>query len=253
MSPRHLRTSDIARAVGVHPNTVRLYETWGLLPSIPRAPNGYRMYTEFHLDQMRLARLAMRITRLGGSIRKLALSVVYSGAAGDLKASLDQAIALQASIWAEIDHAHAAADVLERWAQGGGMLSKLRTPMTIGQVAQYLSVTPDMLRNWERNGLLGVPRNPRNQYRQYGPTEIDRLRVIRMLRKAGYSLMAILRMMLAFDRGQRDHLRVVLDTPRPDEDVQYATDRWISTLAEVEGASQAMIDHLQSMMNDYRR
>jgi hypothetical protein len=77
--------------------------------------------------------------------------------------------------------------------------------------------------------------------------------VIRMLRKAGYSLMAILRMMLAFDRGQRDHLRVVLDTPRPDEDVQYATDRWISTLAEVEGASQAMIDHLQSMMNDYRR
>jgi hypothetical protein len=46
---------------------------------------------------------------------------------------------------------------------------------------------------------------------------------------------------------------VVLDTPRPDEDVQYATDRWISTLAEVEGASQAMIDHLQSMMSGPRR
>jgi DNA-binding transcriptional MerR regulator len=237
----------------VHPNTVRLYESWGLLPPIPRAPNGYRMYTEAHLDQMRLVRLAMHITRLGGSIRKLALSVAYSGAAGDLSASLDQAIALQASIRAEIDHAHAAADVLERWAQGSGTLSKLRVPMTIGQVAQYLSVTPDMLRNWERNGLLRVPRDPENRYRQYSPVEIDRLRVIRTLRKAGYSLMAILRMMLAFDRGQRDDLRVVLDTPRPDEDVEYATDRWVSTLAEVEGAAQAMIDHLHTMMSHPRR
>jgi DNA-binding transcriptional MerR regulator len=248
VSPRYLRTSDVAKAVGVHPNTVRLYEAWGLLPSIPRAPNGYRMFAESHVDQMRLARLAMRITWLGGAIRKHALSMVYSAAEGDLDASLEQAIALQAIIQSEIDHAHAAADVLERWAQGSGSLSKLSAPMTIGQVAQCLSVTPDMLRNWERNGLLSVPRDPANQYRQYGLTEIDRLCVIRALRKAGYSLMAILRLMLAFDRGQRGGLRVVLDTPRPDEDARYATDRWISALAEVEGASQMMIDHLHTMM-----
>ncbi|MBL7200262.1 MAG: MerR family DNA-binding transcriptional regulator [Anaerolineae bacterium] len=42
----YLRTSDIARAVGAHPNTVRLYEEWGFLPPIPRSPAGYRMYTE---------------------------------------------------------------------------------------------------------------------------------------------------------------------------------------------------------------
>jgi len=28
---RYLRTSDIAKAVSVHPNTVRLYEKWGFL------------------------------------------------------------------------------------------------------------------------------------------------------------------------------------------------------------------------------
>jgi DNA-binding transcriptional MerR regulator len=27
--PSYLRTSDLAKAVGVHPNTVRLYEEWG--------------------------------------------------------------------------------------------------------------------------------------------------------------------------------------------------------------------------------
>jgi DNA-binding transcriptional MerR regulator len=248
VSPRYLRTSDIARAVGVHPNTVRLYETWGLLPPIPRAPNGYRMYTQSHVDQMRLARLAMRATWLGGAIRKLALSVVYCGAEGNLSGALEQALAVQKLIQTEIDYAYAALDVLERWAQGIDLPRENIPPMAIGQVAQLLSVTPDMLRNWERNGLLSVPRSPQNQYRQYGPPEIDRLHVIRALRKAGFSIMALLRLMMAFDQGQRDNLRQVLDTPRPDEDIQHATNRWISTLAEVEIASQEMVDHLRSMM-----
>ena len=36
MKSRYLRTSDIAQAVGVHPNTVRLYEDWGYIPPAPR-------------------------------------------------------------------------------------------------------------------------------------------------------------------------------------------------------------------------
>jgi GntR family transcriptional regulator/MocR family aminotransferase len=59
MKPRYMRTSDIAKAVGVHPNTVRLYEEWGFLPPIPRSPSGYRQFTQAHLDQMRLARTAL--------------------------------------------------------------------------------------------------------------------------------------------------------------------------------------------------
>jgi DNA-binding transcriptional MerR regulator len=37
--PDYLRTSEITKAVGVHPNTVRLYERWGFLPPVPRSPN----------------------------------------------------------------------------------------------------------------------------------------------------------------------------------------------------------------------
>ena len=44
--------------------------------------------------------------------------------------------------------------------------------------------------------------------------EINRLRVIRVLRSAGYSVMAILRMLNHLDRGGRD-LRYALDTPHP--------------------------------------
>jgi hypothetical protein len=35
-------------------------EADGLLPTIPRAPNGYRQYTTMHLEQARLAHLSLR-------------------------------------------------------------------------------------------------------------------------------------------------------------------------------------------------
>jgi DNA-binding transcriptional MerR regulator len=69
----------------------------------------------------------------------------------------------------------------------------------IGEKSSYsllaLHVTVDMLRNWERNGLITVPRDPSNGYRMYGPCEVGRIRVIRTLVQAGYSLMAILHML----------------------------------------------------------
>lgn len=72
----YLRTSDIARAVGAHPNTVRLYEEWGFLPPIPRSPAGYRMYTEDHLDQMHLARTSLQGPWPGRKIKDSALRLV---------------------------------------------------------------------------------------------------------------------------------------------------------------------------------
>jgi DNA-binding transcriptional MerR regulator len=88
-----------------------------------------------------------------------------------------------------------------------------------------------MLRNWERNGLATIPRDGENGYRMYRPTDIGRLRVIRLLSRVGYSQMAILRMMLQLDRGVTTNLRDALDTPRHDEDVYTAADRWLTTLA----------------------
>jgi DNA-binding transcriptional MerR regulator len=250
MKSRYLRTSDIAKAVGVHPNTVRLYEEWSFLPPIPRTPSGYRQFTAAHLEQMRLARIAFQDPWPGRRIRKSALALVRQAATGNVagaRASTDQHLALVRS---ERTQAEAAADFLERWAQG--TVEKIMVePLQISGAAQLLDVTTDMLRNWERNGLIKIPRDPNNGYRLYGAAEIGRLRVIRLLRSAGYSTMAILRMMLYFDQGQRDGLRQVLDTPRPDEDVIFAADRWLSTLAEAEEQAMAIICQLDEMIKNY--
>ena len=250
MRRRYLTTSEIARAVGVHPNTVRLYEIWGFLPPIPRSPAGYRQFSEEHLDLMRLAHRALRHPYPGG--KQPVLDLVRRAVVGDLDGALECARTYLAQVIAERGHAEAAAELLSRWAQGplrpGTRQSVAAEPLRIGEVARLLAVTADALRNWERNGLIDVPHDPGNRYRLYGSTEIDRLRVIRVLRAAGYSTMAILRMLRHLDRGEGGDLRQVLDTPRPDEDACYCTDRWLSTLAEQERRARDVIAQLAEMI-----
>src|SRR5512136_95002 len=113
-SQHYLRTSDIAKAVGAHPNTVRLYEEWGFLPPVPRALNGYRLYTEAHLDQMRLARLALHGGWPGRNIRQSALALVRKSASGDLGGALELAYQHLALVQAERAQAESAADYLQR-------------------------------------------------------------------------------------------------------------------------------------------
>jgi len=140
-----------------------------------------------------------------------------------------------------------AALLLERWAAGAAA-DATEHPLRFGQVALLLGLSIDVLRNWERSGLLAVPRDVRNRYRLYGPAEISRLRVIRMLTRAGYSHMAILRMLLQLEAGATTDLRRSLDTPRPDEDVYSAADRWLSTLAEQERVALHLIAEVEDII-----
>jgi DNA-binding transcriptional MerR regulator len=253
MKRKTFRTSEVAAAVGVHPNTVRLYEQYGLLPEIPRTVSGYRQYTEAHIDQMRLARMAFEGSWPGRAIRKSVVSLVKQSAAGDLGGALEMAYRHLAIVRAERAHAESAVKLLERWAKGTAADATPRR-ISVGKVAELLGVSRDILRNWERNGLLSVPRDPGNGYRLYGAIEIGRLRVIRMLVQAGYSMMAIQRMLRHLDQGESEDLRKVLDTPSPEEledaggDVYSAADHWLTTLDAWEQRTQAIIELLESMM-----
>lgn len=242
----NLKTSEIAEQVGVHVNTVRLYEERGYLSPVPRTASGYRLFTPLHLEQMRLAHLALQWPYSGD--KQLVINLVQSVADGDMGMAIELAYDYLINVRIERTHAEAAVDFLERWAQGKIIETTTRT-LNIGQTAKHLGVTIDQLRNWDRNGLLNVPRDPESKYRQYGASEIGRLRVIRMLRQTGYSMMAILRMLIQFDAGRKDHLREVLDTPaRDNEDIVTIADQWLSTLEAQETRAYAIIEQIIKMM-----
>lgn len=246
MASRPLRTSEIAKELGVHPNTIRLYETWGFLPEIPRGKNGYRQYTIRHLEQARLVHLTLHWPYLGD--KAALIQLVKSAAGNDLGMAMELAYQYLARVRMERTSAEAAVEFLERWADGH-LMDSSHQKMHIRQAAGHLNVSVDMLRNWERNGLITVSRDPENGYRLYGPAEFSRLRVIRILAQSGYSLMAILQMMLAFDRGRRDNLRDALNVPDEEErQVQIVADRWLASLVELEERAQAIIQQVGRMM-----
>lgn len=56
-----LRSSAVARQVGVSPDTLRLYERKGLLRPLGRSTNGYRCYSHDSVERIRLIRAALSI------------------------------------------------------------------------------------------------------------------------------------------------------------------------------------------------
>lgn len=248
MMAKFLQTNDIAQALGIHVNTVRNYEAWGYLPTIPRGENGYRRYTPLHLEQARLAYLVLQWPYLGE--RAALVTLVQSAAQNDLGAALEKAYEYLARIRTARATAEVALEFLEHWA-AGHVMDTSPHKLIISQAAQHLNITVDTLRNWERNGLIHIPRNSANHYRQYGAAEFARLRVIRLLIHSGFGLMAITRMLQRVDAGQTDNLRAALELPLTEsanEAIEVLSDRWFSNLDELEQRAQSIIEQIGRLL-----
>jgi DNA-binding transcriptional MerR regulator len=245
------KTSQIAEKCGVHPNTVRLYEELCFIPPVPRVGNGYRLYSEMHLEHALLVRMALKSTWLGGVIRQKALSVLHLSAAGSHEEAMQEARDHLVLVREEREKAEIAARHLEAWAaisddHAGSTMQYRKTK----EIAERLDISQDMLRSWERNGLITVPRDPDNGYRMYGEEEIRRLYVIRALRKARFNLMSIHRMFQQYDRGVREGLTGILNELPPDEeDILYHTDQWLTKIRSIEESAHEMIKRLYMIKN----
>ena len=85
------RTSEVAQMIGIHPNTVRLYEELELIPKPLRKENRYRVFTDIHLEQFRLARTALRVVVLQNGLRKKAIDIIKTSATGDFDHAINLA------------------------------------------------------------------------------------------------------------------------------------------------------------------
>ena len=242
---RRYTISQIARAAGVHPNTVRLYERIGLLAPILRTAGGYRSFSERDVAQM-LARLAVGSTYVVP--KTLAAEAARHAALDDLEGAQELAERFGSLVAEEEQRALRAAEALDRWAatpaSGGG-----EPGMAISAAAERVGASTTALRDWERNGLIAVRRDPGNGYRRYTNADIDRLRVIRTLLRARYSAMSILRMMTHLDRGGREAPSTVIDAPRGDETVYSATDRWLSSLRDAGVRAEQLLSAISGLMH----
>ncbi len=255
---KYYKTSEIAKAVDLHPNTIRLYEEWGLLPEVPRSPSGYRLFTQDHMDQVKLIRLVLKCTVFSREIKHTAYEVITLSARGSYSEALDSAKRLKVLLQNEFRQAEEAERFLEEWGSRDAFNSVDFQPipktnaasaavLSRKEVAKLLNVTADILRDWERNGLIDIPRDPRNGYRIYGTDEINKLRVIRALRRSNYSNMAILRAVQKLESGSTDGLKEVLNSPEIDEERGYLcfTDTLLTSLNSALDAAHGIICFLK--------
>ncbi len=186
------KTSEVAKLIGIHPNTVRLYENAGLISKPERQSNGYRIFTDLNIEQFRLARLAFQMEVLQNGLRKKAVRIVKTAASCDFPRALVLAEEYLAQIRKEQANAEEAVEIVTEILSGGSQ--EHTHPMKRREVSRYLGISMDALRNWEMNGLLTVKRR-QNGYRIYTSQDIQRLKIIRSLRCANYSLESILRLL----------------------------------------------------------
>ena len=241
-------TTEVAKIIGIHPNTVRMYEEWGLIPLAERKSNGYRIFTDFHIEQLRLARIAFQIEVLQNGLRKKVVETIKLSAKRDFDKALMFAEEYRSQIQREQRNAEESIGIAKQILSGKSVGDTLFLKRK--EVSDYLDISMDTLRNWERNGLLQVKRR-QNGYRTYTSDDIDRLKMIRTLRLANYSLEAILRMLHALEHNPKVDMKQVLNTPQADADIVSVCDRLIVSLKDAEENAEKMIHILLEMKEKF--
>ncbi len=238
------QTSEVARLIGIHPNTVRLYETLHLIPKVERQENGYRVFTDFHIAQFRLARLALQVEVMQNGLRKKIVQMVKTSASGDFDSAIKLINEYILQIRRERGQAEEAIEIVRQILAG----SKIENSVTLKrrEVSELLNITMDTLRNWEMNGLLRVKRRE-NGYRIYTGEDVRRLKIIRSLRCANYSLEAILRLLNELSCNPDADLQTALNTPGTDDELISVCDRLIVSLHTAERNALSILDMLQEM------
>lgn len=234
------KTAEVAAIIGIHPNTVRLYEKLKLIPKPERLSNEYRVFTDFHIEQCKLIRLAFQVEILQNGLRKKIVEMIMASAAGDF----DTAVALTKNYLEQIGqerrNAEEAIEIVKQ-ILSGGIGENLRF-LKRKDVSDLLDISMDTLRNWEMNGLLAVKRRD-NGYRVYTDEDIQRLK----LRCANYSLESILRLLQQLSQNPDTDIRATLNTPKQTEDIISACDRLIASLSEAEKNAITILDMLHDM------
>ncbi len=241
---KEYRTAQVAEIIGLHSNTVRFYEEWGLITKPKREENGYRIFNDLHICQIKVARLGFEIEILQNGMRKKIIDMIKTCAKCDFDGAIKQTEEYLVQLGKERANAEEAIKIVQNMIYGE--IHENQLCMKRKEVSEYLEISVDALRNWEMNGLLIIKRK-QNGYRIYTDGDIKYLKIIRVLRCANYSLEAIRRMMQQLSVNPTADIRKILDTPGQNDDIISACDRLLLSLSKAEINAEKIMSMLKEM------
>ena len=242
---RTYSTSEIAGIMGIHPNTVMLYEKWGYIAPVERKENGYRVYTETHLEQMKLARMSLRSELIKCYMKFEVQNIIRSAAQGDLRKAIELSREYLIHIQNEKNNELKVIKVVNEIFNRDSLEEK-NISLNRNEAAKLLGVSINVIINWERNGLLEVPRS-KNGYRVYGVDEIKLLRVIKVLRQENYSTQCIRRMLKKLKAKIKGGDMLL------SEETKDSDDWLLSSLSESECDVKELIHYIGELINKKKK
>lgn len=196
------RPIDIANKLEISTSALRHYESWGIVPPVERASNGYRLYTEEHIAYFECIRAMYPAFGM-----ELVRNVMMKLQRNELDDALWLVNEQQARLHQDKTIAEKTVRVLE-----SEELDKLEPKgkvkwMTIGEVSTETGVPSSAIRHWEKEGLLSLPRDAENGYRKFNRVQFRQILMIRTLRSSHHPLDMIRHVLAELEQNDVDQAR----------------------------------------------
>lgn len=178
-----LRTHDLALAGGISVQQVRNYEASGMIPQAQRSLSNYRLYTRQHLAALKTMKSLVR--GYGWPRTSAIMQALHRDDLPAALAGIDEHHAELARKRLQMEQTLSA---LRLFATGAASQPRTSPPqwLRVGEAARQVGVRVSALHFWEQQGLLHPVRERPSRYRLYDEHQMRRLRVVALLREAGY-------------------------------------------------------------------
>ncbi|GCE31767.1 MerR family transcriptional regulator [Dictyobacter alpinus] len=185
----YLRTIDLARAGQISVQQVRNYEAAGFIPPAERSSGGYRLYTQRHLLALKTARKL--IGGYGWPGTRAIMQALHQNKLAAALALIDERHAELAHKRSQVEQTLTALSMLAAQSSSSGDAGHTHVRHTqllrVGDAAREVGVRVSALHFWEQQGLLHPLRDKSSHYRLYDEQQMRRLRLVVLLREAGYN------------------------------------------------------------------
>ncbi len=230
---------DLAKMFCIHSNTIRLYEKLGFISKAERNTNNYRMFEELHILQINVCRCIFGYPFTNKRIRNAGNEIMWAIAKKQLDTALQCTDYYIKIINQEITTAQNAAQMLRNWINPSSdkESSLKKGKLSRKDVANYLGVTVESIRNWERNDLIASDGIGEKGETLYSDGDLGKMCIISMLLQAGYSIASIHRSISTYNKGHNELSISILNNPNH-EDLVSVGDRWLYELNKLMKAAQ---------------
>lgn len=206
----YLRTRDLALAGGISVQQVRNYEASGLIPQAQRSPSSYRLYTQLHLAALKTVR--SMVLGYGWQRTSAIMQAIHRGNISAALAIIDERHAELASKRLQVEQTLLALCTLA--AQSDSKPRSQPQLVRVGEAARQVGVRVSAVHFWEQQGLLHPVREQYSRYRLYDEQQMRRLRVVALLRDAGYRFNVIQSVLNELAAGRPEKAIVAVEKRR---------------------------------------